>query len=89
MLFGVIGLGGKTARKKREKMNETKALEGLQIDKENFESYFGDDFNLPVEIWQQIVAEINEEVCFVLDDILAGLVADIKDGKYGQFTFND
>lgn len=61
-----------------------KALEHFAIDKENFESYMDFEATLTDEQWAEIVEEIDGRTANFLDELLASLVIDVREGVYDE-----
>jgi hypothetical protein len=59
-----------------------KALEHFALDKENFESYFVEGFELTDEQWVTIADEIDGRVANYLDELLAILVEEVEEGQW-------
>lgn len=62
----------------------TKALEHFALDKENFESYFVQGFELTDTQWANIVDEIDGRVANYLDEILSILVQQVEEGDWDE-----
>ena len=64
-------------------MNERKAFEHFAIDKENFESYIGDEIQLSDEEWEGICDALENSVGEYIDNELSWMVDEYKH-KFGE-----
>ena len=65
-------------------MEKRIALQGLDFDKENFESWISEDldFKLTDAQWEAIADEIDGRTANYLDEMIYDLVKDFRDGMY-------
>ena len=65
-------------------MEKRIALQGLDFDKENFESWISDDldFKLTDAQWEAIADEIDGRTENYLDAMISAVVQDFRDGMY-------
>ena len=59
-------------------MSERKAFEHFAIDKENFQSYMGDDVNISDEEWEKICDALENSVGEYIDNELSFFVQEYK-----------
>lgn len=57
-------------------------FDNFQLDRENFESYFDEDFVLDDEQWEFVCDDIEGIVGNYLDEMLQNVVLDIQEGTY-------
>lgn len=63
-------------------MSNSIALENLEIDKENFESYMDFEIVLTNKQWHDIIEDINNRVSEKVDAVLETIAADVRAGYY-------
>ena len=59
-------------------MSERKAFEHFAIDKENFESYLGDDITISDEEWEKVCDALEHSVGEFIDNDLSFFVQEYK-----------
>lgn len=64
-------------------MTDKKALQGLEIDKENFESFFTHfEHSLAPEVWDRVCKEIDGRVQNFVIELMANLAEEIEEKGY-------
>lgn len=64
-------------------MNERKALQGLEIDKQNFESFFTIyAHSLAPDVWERVCKEIDGRVENFVIELMANLAEEIEENGY-------